>query len=81
MLHEDEKEDLVKTRNISKTETPLSLTAGRESAHAGSDNNEVQHRIAARAYALYQERGYRQGCDLQDWVDAEREILSRQPAV
>lgn len=34
--------------------------------------------IAARAYALYIERGYRAGCDLQDWLDAEREILSRQ---
>lgn len=34
--------------------------------------------IAARAYALYEERGYRSGCDLQDWLDAEREIVSRQ---
>jgi hypothetical protein len=33
--------------------------------------------ITARAYALYEERGYRQGGDLQDWLDAEREILSR----
>jgi hypothetical protein len=24
------------------------------------------------------ERGYRDGCALQDWLDAEREILSRE---
>jgi hypothetical protein len=39
----------------------------------------LQGTIAARAYALYEERGYRQGCELQDWLDAEREILSRKP--
>jgi hypothetical protein len=38
-------------------------------------------RISRRAYAFYAERGYREGCALQDWLDAEREILSReQPA-
>jgi len=37
--------------------------------------------IATRAYALYEARGHRNGCDLQDWLDAEQEILSRQPAI
>lgn len=37
--------------------------------------------IAARAYALYEERGYRHGCDLQDWLDAELEILCREPVL
>ena len=46
-----------------------------------TDSNGLCDHIAARAYALYEERGYRQGCDLQDWLDAEREILSRQSAV
>ena len=43
------------------------------------DTDGLQGTIATRAYALYEERGYRQGCDLQDWLDAEREIQSRQP--
>lgn len=43
-----------------------------------ADANGIHERITARAYALHAERGYRQGCDLQDWLDAEREILSRQ---
>jgi len=35
--------------------------------------------IAKRAYELYSERGYRHGTALDDWLDAEREILSRIP--
>jgi len=27
---------------------------------------------------MYAERGYRTGCALEDWVDAEREILIRE---
>lgn len=34
---------------------------------------------AKRAYELYSERGYRHGCALDDWLDAEREILSQLP--
>ena len=37
--------------------------------------------IAKRAYELYSERGYRHGCALDDWLDAEREILSQIPPV
>lgn len=33
--------------------------------------------IAKRAYELYCERGYRHGNALEDWLDAEREILSQ----
>ncbi|OQW36169.1 MAG: hypothetical protein A4E19_00485 [Nitrospira sp. SG-bin1] len=39
-----------------------------------SDN--LRERIAKRAYELYLERGCRPGCDVEDWVDAEREMLS-----
>jgi len=40
--------------------------------------DDLHARITARAYELYAERGYRTGCALEDWVDAEREILSRE---
>lgn len=33
--------------------------------------------IAQRAYELYSERGYRHGYALDDWLEAEREILSQ----
>ena len=39
----------------------------------------LHDRIADRAYALYEARGHRNGGDLQDWLDAEQEILNRRP--
>jgi len=36
--------------------------------------------IAKRAYELYCERGYREGSALDDWLDAEREVLSQIPS-
>lgn len=35
----------------------------------------LRERIAKRAYEFYLDRGCRQGCELEDWVDAEREML------
>ena len=40
-----------------------------------SPQDDVQARISDRAYALYAERGYRPGYALDDWLEAEREIL------
>lgn len=37
--------------------------------------------IAKRAHELYSERGYRHGWALDDWLEAEREILSQIPPV
>jgi hypothetical protein len=39
-------------------------------------SDDLRERIAKRAYEFYLERGCRQGCDVEDWVDAEREILA-----
>lgn len=44
-------------------------------------SDDPQILIAKRAYELYSERGYRHGHALDDWLDAEREILSRIPPV
>ncbi|HKC92610.1 MAG TPA: DUF2934 domain-containing protein [Nitrospira sp.] len=38
--------------------------------------DDLYARIAGRAYELYVERGYREGRALEDWLDAEREILA-----
>ena len=37
--------------------------------------------ITKRAYELHSERGYGHGSALDDWLDAEREILSQIPPV
>jgi hypothetical protein len=44
-----------------------------------SPGAELQGLIAKRAYECYAERGYRHGLALDDWLDAEREILSQIP--
>jgi hypothetical protein len=38
--------------------------------------DDLHARITVRAYELYVERGRREGCAEQDWLDAEREILN-----
>lgn len=37
--------------------------------------DDVQSRIAKRAYEIHAERGYRHGYALEDWIEAEREIV------
>ena len=37
---------------------------------------EVQEAIALRAYAIYESRGCTHGCDLDDWFQAENQILA-----
>lgn len=37
-------------------------------------NADLNERIAKRAYELYEQRGGRPGADLEDWLQAEREI-------
>jgi len=35
----------------------------------------LQDRIAQRAYELYEQRGRQEGQDLEDWLEAERELV------
>jgi len=41
-----------------------------------SINGDMQARIAERAYELHHHRGGHHGQDLEDWLTAEREVLS-----
>jgi hypothetical protein len=41
-----------------------------------SPRDDVQARIAERAYEIYLERGSRSGYMLNDWLEAEGEILN-----
>ncbi len=40
--------------------------------------DDLHARITTRAYELYVQRGRREGCALEDWLDAEREIVRRE---
>lgn len=52
------------------------VTAQKDNPQEGALSDELQERIAKRAYELYLQRGCREGCALEDWVDAEQEILT-----
>ena len=39
-------------------------------------DREVQEAISLRAYEIYQSRGCANGCDLDDWLQAEDEVLT-----
>lgn len=61
---------------------PTEIGASTLTAHAELARSEdLRARIAERAYALYVDRGYRHGCAGEDWLDAEREILSQQRTI
>ena len=40
--------------------------------------DDLHARITTRAYELYVQRGRRDGCAVEDWLDAEREIVGRE---
>ena len=52
--------------------TPISKPA----RHTQPSFDNLNAHIAARAYELYAQRGFREGCAVEDWLDAEREIVS-----
>jgi hypothetical protein len=73
--------------------TRVTVPAVPSNANPGEDLNEarrvdaspraqlspdLQTLIAARAYELYQKRGGQGGHELDDWLEAEREMLRRQ---
>ena len=59
-------------KNDRKQDSPETTAA--DATVVGRDNREL---IAARAYARYEERGREQGHDLEDWLEAERELGTR----
>jgi hypothetical protein len=62
------------TQSIQKYETAVSA---KEPVHCQpvSPCDDLQVRITDRAYDLYAQRGYREGYAIDDWLEAEREIL------
>jgi hypothetical protein len=56
--------------------TPKSISV--ETAQPADSNSGVQEQIRQRAYELYQQRGGHEGLELEDWLQAENEILGTQ---
>jgi len=59
-----------KERKNKESDARTALSRGKHELHA--DRNA---RIAARAFELYEQRGRKQGNDVQDWLQAEKELF------
>jgi hypothetical protein len=77
---------------MSKETTVNRATPAKPAAtsHASSDSEKTdpaeqaarraevhQGRVAQRAYELYEQRGRQEGRDLEDWLNAESQLLGR----
>jgi hypothetical protein len=49
---------------------------GGRAAKARPSGQELQERIRARAYELFEQRGRHEGFDQEDWARAEAEVLA-----
>ncbi|MEP7151392.1 MAG: DUF2934 domain-containing protein [Nitrospira sp.] len=63
------------TRTAAKPAKPSS-PARSSQAQPVSSSDELKALIAKRAYERHADQGYRHGCALDDWLEAEREIMS-----
>ncbi|MGA9528964.1 MAG: DUF2934 domain-containing protein [Terriglobales bacterium] len=50
------------------------------SSYSNSNSEARQDAIRRRAYELFEQRGYREGGDLEDWLQAEQEFSQKQRA-
>jgi len=62
---------------VSALSTPSNsdVITAEEKKKAGSAD--VESEIRRRAYELYEQRGYTEGYEKEDWLVAEREIMAR----
>ena len=67
-----------KPRTVMINQPGATTLISKTAKHAQSSFDDLHAHITTRAYELYIQRGYREGCAMDDWLDAEREIVSRE---
>jgi hypothetical protein len=67
------------SQTINPKEDPVTAPTGAESQHRYFEN--LGLRIASRAYELYIQRAQEDGHDIEDWLEAERQILPKEISV
>jgi len=55
---------------------PATPTMSASTPQMSPNGAQAQDRIALRAYELYEQRGRQEGRALEDWVNAERQLVS-----
>ena len=71
------KKDRKKSAPKKATETST-VSMAEPMVNGPSLNGDIQTRIAERAFELHRHRGGHHGQDLEDWLAAEREVLSEE---
>ena len=71
-----EREGEMKQQHLKGKRDEKALTTQKDNPQEGALSDELRERIAKRAYEFYLQRGWRDGCALEDWVDAERGLLT-----
>jgi hypothetical protein len=70
------------TRAKSKTgnqPAPDAIEKQSESVDPSAGVARAHHEIQLRAHSIHVERGGQHGCDLDDWLQAERELTDEHP--
>ena len=67
-----------KPRTVMINKAGATAPISKPARHAQPSFDDLHARIATRAYELYTQRGCREGCAVDDWLDAEREIVNRE---
>lgn len=62
------------------TAAPRAGTRSPKAAGPQPEGGVLAQKIAERAYQIWQESGCPDGCDLDHWLRAERELRAGQPA-
>jgi hypothetical protein len=65
-----------KSRVNSSKHDPTVVAAVATGSSNGSATTDVHARISALAYELYEQRGRRDGHDVEDWLMAEQRVLT-----
>lgn len=74
----------VKTSRASKAKTETNVLQMPENGNSNGNGNsnhlspvDLESEIRLRAYELYEQRGYLEGYQEQDWIAAEQEVRAR----
>jgi hypothetical protein len=67
------------SKTINPKEDPVTAPTGAESQHRYFEH--LGSQIASRAYELYVQRAQEDGHDIEDWLEAERQILPKEISV
>ena len=65
-----------KSREHRRAKPHAMSTAQEDAAEIQVADSARQQNIRIRAYEIYLERGEQSGCDLDDWLQAERELMT-----